>query len=114
MRATSLLIIVGAFVLGGCGGSDQAEPPAGHRFLRGDEADLPAQAQSALRARPGVVRAHCWTRHRFIEHALGAHPTLDLVAFPARACVVVRDNGRTVDLFRIRGIWLRIGRFDGG
>ncbi len=111
----AVLAVVMALTAIACGSDEDGSAEPSPRFLRmRNAADLPAEpaaAESRLRARPQVERARCASRRRFIDHALGAHGGLDLVALPDRACVVEFGNGGTVDFFRIRDRWFRIGRY---
>jgi hypothetical protein len=107
--AAAIAVVLTALTTLGCGSGDRTEPPT-PRFSALREASLPKRAQASLQARSGVEQAHCSTRIRIIKRAVGAHPAIDFVALPTRACAVeLRDRG-TVDFFGIHGGWTRVGR----
>jgi hypothetical protein len=109
LAVAAIAVVLTAFTTSGCGAGGHTQPPS-PRFSALREASLPKRAHASLQTRSGVEQAHCSTRIRVIKRAVGAHPAIDFVALPTRACVVeLRDRG-TVDFFGIRGGWTRVGR----
>lgn len=61
-----------------------------------------------LDSREGVVSMKCSAGEGFIDAVLDRYPTADFIARPTNACTVRFDDGRTLDILRIRGEWYAV------
>jgi hypothetical protein len=107
MRIAAIIIIALTAIMAGCNAEDESRSPS---TAPREAPGLSAEAQKELMARPNVQQVHCSSRLPFVKHAVDVHATLDLRAYPQRACVVELRDGGKVDYLRIRGQWSRVRR----